>query len=104
MLPTSRIIVGDMSTLVAFQCVCIFGLAAELSPRRGCVLWLLVRGQLKVTARGNTNNCLESCFQMALPLPSWVLNRDWGQKAGQQQSRGNGRGIERTAPSRPNAL
>ena len=84
-------------------CFHVSGPAAELFPRRRCVQCLIARGQHKVTAKG-TNHCAEVCFLAALPLPSWVLDRDGGQKAGQQQSRGNGRVIERTAPLPPNAL
>ena len=105
MIATSRIIADYMSTLVTFQCVCIsLGLSPSVFSRRGCVPRLLVRGQHRVTAKQNTDNCLEVCFHTALPLPSWVLDRDWRQKAGQQHCNGNGRGIERAAPLRPNAL
>ena len=85
------------------MCLHIFGRVAELFPRLGCVPRLQVRGQHKVMKQ-NTDNCWEVCFHTALLLPSWVLDRDWRQKAGQQRCNGNGRGFERAAPLRPNAL
>ena len=104
MISTSRIIIYYMSALIAFQFVCIsLGPSPSFSPAAvvcsGCL-----RGAAQSNSEENTNNCAEVCFLTALPLPSWVLDRDGGQKAGRQQSRGNGRVIERTAPLPPNAL
>ena len=101
---TSRIITDYVFTLVTFHFVRMsFGLSLSFSPPQLSAVVACDRAAQGDSEREH-HNLFGGLLPNGLPLPFWVLDRDGGQKAGQQQSRGNGQGIERTAPMRPNAL
>ena len=98
MICTSRIILYYMSALFTFNFFPYLWARRRAFPPPPLCAVVACERAAQSDSEGNTNNCAEVCFVTALPLPSWVLDRDGGQKAGQQQSRRNGRVIVRTAP------
>ena len=104
MICTSRIILYYMSALFTFNFFpFLWARRRAFPPPPLCAAVACERAE-RSDCEENANNCAEICFLTALPLPSRVLDRAGGQKAGRQQSRGNGRVIERTAPLPPDAL